>query len=251
MPWPFDLAQRVVDHRLVAVGLLRPFEAGRQAEGAAQPVEHTRVFRGSDHGRLQAGRGAAGEGALHLAHTATHARRRVAEALAEGLLQEEHAQVEGDRIEAAGKDDARAAGLRRGLVRVDHLAHPGRLAAQIDVVHAGFGTGGQQRAAVELVRPHGAEHQPRAPHQLRQGGGRFGVSQHQRRVGRRADLVAHRRQLVRTTPTHRPAQAFGIEAVGIALCHVLGHQPAGEAGGAVDDDVEVLLHGCLRGGHGA
>ena len=128
-------------------------------------------------------------------------------------------------------------------VRVDHLAHPGRFAAQVDVVHAGFGAGGQQLVAVQLVRPHRAEHQPRALYQPSQRGGRSGVGHHQRRVGRRADFLAHRCQLVRIAPAHRPADALGIAAVGVACRHVLGHQPPGEAGGAVDDEVEVLGHG--------
>ena len=202
-------AQHLIDHRLVARGLARAFEAGGQRKRVAQQVQHAGLAGGGGQRGFQAGGGAAREGALHLAHPAAHPLRRHAVLLLHGVLQGQHAQVEGDGVETAGEHDARAAGLGGGLMGVDHLAHPGRLATQIDIVHAGLGTGLHQRAAVKLVGADGAEHQPGAGHQRGQAGGVLAVGLHQRGVGRRADLVAHRRQLAQVAAAHGPAQATG------------------------------------------
>jgi hypothetical protein len=105
------------------------------------------------------------------------------------------------------KPHARAAGLGCGLVRVNHLAHPGRLAAEVDIVDTRPGACRHQPAAVELVRPDRAEHQPRLRHQRRQAAGIVGVGHDERRLGGRAQFVAHGPQLGQAAPAHGPAQA--------------------------------------------
>ena len=73
------------------------------------------------------------------ARTAAHAlddERRVLE-LAGLLVQEPHAEVRRDRVEAAAVHDPRAALLRRRMAAVDRLADEERLAGQVDVVGPG------------------------------------------------------------------------------------------------------------------
>ena len=237
---PHPIAQCFVHHGLVARRLAWPLEAGRERERVLQQVQHARLGGRCGHGGLEARGRAAREGALHLAHPAAHARGRVAEAVAELLLQQEHAQVERNGVKPAREHDARAAGLGGGFVRVDHLAHPGRLAAQVHIVHAGLGAGGHQFVAIQLVGAHGGQHQARGVHQRLQAGGVAGVGHDQRGVGRGAHFVAHGGEFVGIAAPHGPAQAA---AGGVALQQVLDHQAAGEAGGAVDDEVKRFGHG--------
>jgi len=123
------------------VRLFRAVKAHGQAERVLQHAENGRILADRCHGRLEARRGAAGEGALHLADAALDARYRRAEAFFCGLLGEPDAEIERDRVEAAGKHNARTAGLGGALILSDHLVHPGRLAAQIDIIGPRIGAG--------------------------------------------------------------------------------------------------------------
>jgi hypothetical protein len=200
-------AERLVQHGLGARRLARAFEAGRQRERVAQQVQHAGVGGGGGHRRLQAG-GGAPEKVPFILRTRPRTRLAgVAEAGLHLVLQHEHAQVERDRIEAAGEHDARTAGPGLCLVGVDHLAHPGRFATQVHVVDAAGGTGGHQFVAIELVGAHGGQHQPGLRHQRLQAGRVGAVGDDQRGVGRRAHFVAHGRQLGGAAPAHGPAQA--------------------------------------------
>ena len=163
----------------------------------------------------------------------------MAKALGKFLLQHEYAQVGRDGVKPAREHDARAAGLRGGFVRVDHLAHPGGFATQVHIVHTAGGAGGHQFVAIQLVRAHGGQHQARGVHQRLQAGGVGGVGHHQGGVGWCAQLVAHSGQLVGIAPAHGPAQAA---ACGVALQQVFNDQAAGKAGGTVDDQIKRLVH---------
>jgi hypothetical protein len=56
----------------------------------------------------------------------------------------------------------------------------------------------------------------------------------------RAEFVAHGGELFGAAPAHGPAQAA---ARGVALQQVFDDEAAGEAGGAVDDEVKGFGHG--------
>ena len=62
-----------------------------------------------------------------------------------------HAKIERDGVKAAREHQASAAFLCSALVLVNHLAHPGGFAAQVNIVNAGFGTGFDQFVAIQLV----------------------------------------------------------------------------------------------------
>src|SRR3546814_20124766 len=84
----------------------------------------------------QASDRAARRAALHLADTPLDARCGLAAALHRFGLQKQHAQVEGDRIEAAPKGLARARSTGLILIRVDPLAHPHGFAAPVSIAGA-------------------------------------------------------------------------------------------------------------------
>ena len=228
--------QLVVVDRLPRLRLLRALEARRQGKRVGEQLVDLRVLLGGHQGRLQAGGGTAGEGALHLAHPALHAGQVGAQVLLGVLLQEVHAHIERDRIKPAGKHDPRAARLGGLAVGVDHLAHPRRLAAQIHIVRTGLGAGRHQRLAVQLVRPHRGQHHAGALRQRLQGLRLVGVGGDQRHRIRHADFLAHRLQLLLAAAGHGPLHV----AIGaVLLMQILRHQPAGEAAGAVHHDVEL------------
>ena len=104
--------------------LVRSFEARGQRKGIAQHVDEARISGRRLHRRAEAGRGPAREGALHRPHPPADARGRAAEPFPCGFLGHHHAQIEGDRIEAGRKADARAAGFGGGLMFGDLFGHP-------------------------------------------------------------------------------------------------------------------------------
>src|SRR3546814_8208657 len=97
---------------------------------------------------------------LHLAHPALDSRRGAAVALHRLGLQEQHAKVEGDRIETATEGDPRTRCLGRVLMRVDHLAHPAGFAAQIGIGRARLRARRDEIAAVKLIGTDGGEYDP-------------------------------------------------------------------------------------------
>ena len=139
--------------------------------------------------------------------------------------------------------------LRRGLVLVDHLPHPDRLAAEIEIVGAGCDAGREQLVAVELIRADGGDDRFGLVDHRLQRGGIAGIGHDQRRIRGRADRVAHGFELVEAAPGHRP---FQLLVVLVMRGEIFGDELAGESGRAIDDDVEFLrqiLHlDCIRDG---
>jgi len=134
---------------------------------------------------------------------------------------------------------------------IDHLAHPERLAAEVEIVGAISHTGRKQLGAVKLIRTDGRDHGPGLVDHGFQRRGIAGVCNNQRCVGGRADGIAHRSELVRAASGQRP---FRIALAGIMCREIFSDELAGEAGGAIDNDVEFRrrLHidslGCFREG---
>ena len=243
-------AQRLVKLRLGRRRLGRAGEAGRQRKGVAQQLVDLRIGLGGCQCRLEAGSGTAREGAFHLAYAALDPGQSGAKLFLCRLLQEVHAQVEGDGIKTAGEDDTRAALLGGLAMGINHLAHPCRLTAQVDVVGAGFRADTYQVRAIQLVGANGGQHHAGALCHRAQAVGVAGVSNHQRGVGRGIDLIANGFQFALAAARHGPAQAA---VVGVLLAQVFCNQTAGVAGGAVDDDVKLwrTAHaGCPPGGRG-
>ncbi|MCY1174748.1 hypothetical protein D9M73_149590 [compost metagenome] len=118
------------------------------------------------------------------------------------------------------------------MVRIDHVAHPGGFAAQIDISGAGLGAGGDEIAAIELVGADGGEHDLGAFAQRAQAGGVFGIGGEERGVGGRADQIAHFGQLGGRAPRHRTARRA-------AMREIFGDQTAGKAGRPENDNVEI------------
>src|ERR1700743_212810 len=87
----------------------------------------------------------------HVAHAPFDARGRRPEHALGFLLHKEGAELEGHRVVTAGEHDACTAGLRRGFVLADHLVHPDRLAAEVEIVGARGNAGRQQLVAVPLI----------------------------------------------------------------------------------------------------
>ena len=152
-----------------------------------------------------------------------------------GLLAEEHAEFERKRIEAAGKHDPGAAGSRGGLVGVDHLPHPDRLAAEVEIVGAGGRAGRDQLGAVELIGPDGRQHRgwsarpwPSAKPDRRR----------RRRSGRCRRARRSRRARRRVFPGCARPSPISDAPAAIMRREIFGDQLPGEAGGAIDDDVE-------------
>src|SRR3546814_3140843 len=92
------------------------FEAGGQREGGFEQQRERRILGDGLQRFGEAGDRAARRTALHLADAALDARCRLAVALDRLGLQEQHTEVEGNRIEAAGKGDACARRLDRKSV---------------------------------------------------------------------------------------------------------------------------------------
>ena len=228
-------AQVFVEQRLVARRLLWTFEARRQHERIFEQRHQAEVFRGGRECRLDARRGAARKRSLHGADAALDSADRRAEIFLGRLLTEEHAEFERKRIEAAGKHDSGAARLRGGLMGIDHPAHPDRLAAEIEIIGAGGRAGRDQFAAIELIGADGGQHRFSLVDHRFQRRGIVGIGLDQSRVGRRADRIAHGCELVQVAPGHRP---FRIGFSGIMRRKIFRDELAGEAGSAIDNDVE-------------
>src|SRR5215468_2832454 len=125
---------------------------------------------GCREGCLDTGIGPARERPLHGADAALDAMRRRTENLLRLFLTEEYAELEGQRVEAAGEHDPGAALLRICLMGVDHLPHPDRLTAEIDIIRARGRAGREQLRAVELIGTDGRYHEPRLrDHRLQRG----------------------------------------------------------------------------------
>ena len=221
-----------------ALGLARTLKARRQGKGVEHGVATAAVFAHVGHGSQGAGQGAARGAALHHPHPAVHRGNGLAAQAQCLLLQIPDAQVKRNRIKAARKHNARAAGLGRGLQERNHLGHPDRLAAQVHIVGAHFGAGHNQRLAVQLVGPNGGNHHLGLRHQGAQGGWVLGVGLHQRQVWA-GQLSAHALELGHVAPGQRPARGLALGQTG----QILGDQMAGKAGGAENDDVVGFLHG--------
>ena len=165
---------------------------------------------------------------LHLGAGLAEARHRLA-------LQEVHAEVRRDRVEAAAVHDARAGFLRRLLVGVDHAADPLRLAGQVAVVRARLGADLDQRLAVERVRADGRDHDARVLAQPAQGVLVRGIRDQQRQLARlQAERAAQRCELRLGAPGHRPLEAVVRAEL---LGEVAGEDLADEARRAEDDQV--------------
>ncbi len=170
------------------------------------------------------------------AHEALDLERHALRELLDGELR---AEVVGDRVEAAGVHDPRAAGLGRRVVGEVHAVDELGLAGEVDVVGAGRGAGGDERLAVAQVRADRGDHDLGRLGQAAQRAGVGDVGLDHLGVGRQA--TAQGRELLRVAAGQGPAGP-GIGVGG----EVLGGQRAGEAGGAEEDDV-VRAVGC---GHG-
>ena len=119
----------------------------------------------------------------------------VAESLHRLALQEVHAQVRRDGVEAAAMHHARAGLSCRRLVALQHATDPLHLAAEVAVVGPGFGAGLDQRLAVERVRTDRRHDDARRRAELAQRGlvGGVGDNERQRRsLGPRANGAAPR-----------------------------------------------------------
>jgi hypothetical protein len=237
--WGTPGTREVVQSGLVEVGLRRAAEAGRQCKRVGHRPGGLWVATHGGHGLDQAGRGAAREAALHQHHAPLHVLQRLAVALQRVVLEEAHAQVKGHRVKAARENDARTAGLCGWVVAPNHLRHPGRLAAQVDIVATGVDTGLQQRFAVQLVGAHGGDHGVGAGRQATQCGGVGRVGRQERHRTGCLDQIADLFQLGCAAAGQAPAHAA---VLAVTLLQVLGHQPAGETAGAEHDEVELLFH---------
>ncbi len=236
---PGPRLRKLVPGGCVVVGLLRTAKARCERKRVGQRARQRGVAPGGLQRGQQAGGGAAGETALHHFHPAVHAQQRRAQALHGLVLQVDHAEVERDGIEPAREHDARTAGRRRALQTGNHLRHPARLAAQVHVVGAGLCTRVHQHLAVLLVRPDGGDHHSGLGHQLGECLRVVRVGHQQGQGGADAELIAHLGQPGLVAPGHGPGHAASHTA---GVVQVLGHQPAGEAGGAKHDDVEGFVH---------
>ena len=220
---------------LLPRGCFGPSKPGVSTNGFCSMATRLRSFAAAANVALMLAAVPPGERALHIADAALDAADRRAENLLRRLLDKEHAEFERQRIEAAGKHDARAARFRRRLMRVDHLPHPDRFAAEIEIVGARRRADRDQLRAVELIRPDRRDHRSGLIDHRFQRRGIAGVGHDQGRVGRRADRVAHRSEFFHAAPGHRP---FQIAVAVVMRRQIFGDELAGETGGAIDDDVE-------------
>ena len=75
-----------------------------------------------------------------------------------GLTGQARAEFRRYGVKAAKRDDACALVPRDGIVAVDHVAHPGRLAGDVDIVGAMAHAGRHQLAAIQRKWPRRAQH---------------------------------------------------------------------------------------------
>ena len=219
--------QIIVVERLVARRLLWALKARRQRERISQQRHQTEVVGRGRENRFHACRGAARQRALHDADPSLDPADRRTQQLFRGLLAKENPEFERDRIVAAGKQDAGAGVFCRGLMRIDHLAHPDRFAAEVEVVGAGGGAGCDQVRTVVLIGTDRRQHQISLVDHRRQRRWIAGVGLDQGGIGRRTDRIAHRGQLVEAASGHRP---FRSAATGIMRRQIFGDELPGEAG---------------------
>ena len=135
----------------VGLAKLRRVAVGAQRVGIGELPAQLGIAGGFlddvEHARDRAARGAA----AHRLDPHLHARTGLAVLLHRVLLQEMHAEVGGDRVEAAAVHDAGAGGACRAFVLADHATDPLHLAGQVAVVGAGRGADLDQRLAVERI----------------------------------------------------------------------------------------------------
>eukprot|EP00047_Mylnosiga_fluctuans_P005254 m.239353 g.239353 ORF g.239353 m.239353 type:complete len:452 (+) comp13472_c0_seq1:54-1409(+) len=160
----------------------------------------------------------------------------------------EAAQVRGDAVQAAERDDLGARLLGRVIdAIVEQLAHPRRLARDVAVVNAGLGALLDQQRAHLPERARGGEHNASLCHH---GGDRRAVEavtlQDAKAAGRLAELgcnlVTHLLELLTVAPGDSPGNLAAV-----LLCKILGDQAASEASRAHDNDVVVPC----SAGHGS
>ena len=152
-----------------------------------------------------------------------------------GAVQRQHAEVGGDRVEAARVHDP-GAGLARGRVEaIDRLAHEQHLAGEVGVVRARLRARLHEREAVALVGADGGGDRARAAGHGGQRGRVGGVGDHQRPVRR---ARGQRRSQLLELGLAAAAQPDAGALRGV-LGQVGGGQLAHEAGGSVEDDVQI------------
>ena len=219
-----------------SVGLVRPFESGRQGEGIVQNLDQGRLLRRRLHRRAEAGGGPARKRPLHRADPPLYARRGASVLRSAFLLEHQHAEIEGDRIETARKTDARTALLRGLVMERDLFVHPCRFAAQIGIIGARPDAGRDEGIAIELVGADRGEDDARTLAHRVERGGVIGIGDDQRGGRRRADLVAHPLELARIAARHRPFRRIGRAA--IFADEMFGDEATRVTGRPIDHDIE-------------
>jgi hypothetical protein len=156
-----------------------------------------------------------------------------------------HAEVGRNRVEAAAVHDAGARFPGGLLVAVDHPPDPLRLAGQVAVVRARFGTGLDQRFAVQRVRPDGRDHDPRLAAERLERNGIARIGNYDRQACRfRSERAAQPLQLLLGTAGQRPLEAVVRPEL---RKQVAGEDLADETRRAEDGQVEGRgLHGQPR-----
>ena len=161
-------------------------------------------------------------------HRVHHPRTGAAVPLDGRGLQQQGAQVAGDRVEPGAVDDSAAGSLRIGVVPLDHLRHELGLAGQVAVVGARFDAGPDHALAVLRVRTDRRRDHLGRPSELCQ---RVGV----RAVRDQDRGIPH---LGRKGLELGPIPAGdGPSQVGVALCEDTGDPGSDESSGSVEDDL--------------
>ena len=212
-----DQQGRVAEPRRVGVAghlghaLERP--AGYHVRGARHPARHP------GHGDLEIDLG-----------------ELLAVALAGGVGGEPDGEVGRQRLEAAGLNDLHPGALGGGAVAVEHPPGERDLPGEVDVVGAAVDTGGDHRLAIEGVGADEVDDHPRALRHLPERArlADVGGDRHRRLD---AHLGEDALELVGVSRGGGPAGATR----GHALAEVRGDAPAGDAGRAEDDDVDLTL----------
>ena len=148
------------------------------------------------------------------------------------LVQEQRADVGWDRVEAAGVDDPRPAGLSRGVRGVDRPAHEQHLAGEVGVMRPRGRTGLDERLAVLEVGADRGRDDARRRRQRRDRIAILAVGDHEGPVD--AELGARLLELGLGAAAERDPDV-GWRLPG----EVLGREHSHEAGRPVDDDVVV------------
>ena len=166
----------------------------------------------------------------------------LAVALARRLGGEPHREVGWQRLEPAGLDDLHAGGLGGGAVAVEHPARERDLAGQVDVVGAAVDAGGDHRLAVEGVRADEVDDDasPAPPSRAARRVADVGGDRHRRLD---ALLAEHPLELLRGREPRPPS---GHRAAATRSAEVGGDPPAGDAGRAEDDDVDLAARPSRR-----